>query len=422
MSLIARPVETPPGTTASEPLAERLGGASTLAIAFSAGVASLAMSFWIPFLPLYVRDLGASSGANALFWVGIATTGQGLARLVSGPFWGVLSDRVGRKLMFVRALTFATVTTLIAAFATEPWHVAVAFSCQGFFSGFIPAAVALTSVTVPDSKLNSSLGMVTGAQYIGNTAGPAIGSGLALAFGLRGAIFAAGLLPAASALLVVFTVPRDQVERAAPASGPAAKARAPRMRDLLVAQFALALFLYFLLFAINQVVRLATPIALEDMEGHGARGLTGVAFSLAGVASVVGVLVIARRFVRPGRFRVALLLGCLLAGLAQLLLGLANAPALYIAAFTAASLVQAAMLPATNTLIAANAPRARRGTAFGFAGSAQALAFIAGPMSAAVFAAISLELGFAILGGVFFALGLLLWTALREPTLGSAES
>lgn len=134
-------------------------------------MASLAMNFWIPFLPLYMKHLGATSDANALFWVSVATTGLGLGRLVSGPFWGILSDRLGRKLMYVRALFFATATTLIAAFATEPWHVAVAYGCQGLLSGFIPAAVALTSVTVPESRLTSSLGVVTAAQYLGNTVG-----------------------------------------------------------------------------------------------------------------------------------------------------------------------------------------------------------------------------------------------------------
>ncbi|OAI40580.1 hypothetical protein AYO38_05765 [bacterium SCGC AG-212-C10] len=390
--------------------------AATLTIALGAGLASLAMNFWIPFLPLYMLRLGATTDANALFWVGVAVTGQGIARLISGPIWGILSDRVGRKIMFIRALYFATATTLIAAFATEPWHVAVAFACQGLFSGFIPAAVALTSVTVPENRLGESLGLVTGAQYLGNTVGPAIGAGLAIVLGLRGAIFAAALMPALAATLVLFAVPRDRVERRAAETVADAVEPDRGIRSLMTAQFSLALFLYFCLFAMTQVIRLATPISLKEITGHdGAAVVVGIAFTIAGIGSVVGVLVVARRFVRQGNFRKALVIGCAATGVAHVLLAASGSVPMFIAWFAVISLVQAAMLPASNTLIAANVPRARRGTAFGLAGSAQALAFMVGPMSAAFFAAASLSFGFVLLGMLFFGLGALLLLALREP-------
>jgi MFS transporter, DHA1 family, multidrug resistance protein len=402
-------------------LRDRMNSAAVLVIAFGAGMASFSMNFWIPFLPLYMKELGATSDANALVWVGIATTGQGVARLVSGPIWGVLSDRVGRKLMYIRALYFATATTFIAAFATEPWHVAIAFACQGLFSGFIPAAVALTSVTVPDSKLNSSLGLVTAAQYLGNTVGPAVGAGLAIVFGLRGAIVAAAIMPALAATLVVFMVPRDRVSKT---PQPAANAdgepqpQAPSFWKSLSFQFYLALFLYFFLFAMTQMVRLATPLALGDITGGASvEGTVGIAFTVAGVASVVGVLIIGRRWIRPGVFVKMLVLGSILTAVAHVLLAFSMNVPLFILWFSLISLFQAAMLPASNTLIASAVPRDRRGTAFGLAGSAQALAFMVGPMTAAGFAAVSMNLGFIVFGLLFVGLAVLLYFKLREPTL-----
>ncbi|MDZ7728051.1 MAG: MFS transporter [Dehalococcoidia bacterium] len=284
------------------------GGSSTavVVIATGAGIASFSMNFWIPFLPLYMQDLGATSNANALFWVGVATTGQGFARLVSGPIWGVLSDHVGRKLMYIRALYFATATTAIAAFASEPWHVAIAFACQGLFSGFIPAAVALTSVTVPDSKLSSSLGLVTGAQYLGNTVGPAVGAVLAIAFGMRGAIIAAAIMPAIAATLVLMAVPRDRAElkeqKAGDEEGEAPPVKESFWRSL-SAQFYLAIFLYFFIFGTTQLVRLATPLALGDITGGtDTEGISGIAFTISGIASVVGVMIIGRKYIQPGKF------------------------------------------------------------------------------------------------------------------------
>ena len=89
----------------------------------------------------------------------------------------------------------------------------------------------------------------------------------------------------------------------------------------------------------------------------------------------------------------------------------------FTAAFAGIALLQAAMVPATNTLIAANAPRERRGTAFGLASGVQALAFMVGPMAAAGFAAISLTLGFAVLGVLFVLLGIMIAVAVREPRI-----
>ncbi|HRC63034.1 MAG TPA: MFS transporter, partial [Dehalococcoidia bacterium] len=149
---------------------------TTLSIAAGVGIASLSTYFWIPFLPLYAKELGARNEANAVFWVAVGSTTLGLGRVISGPAWGLAADRFGRKLMFVRALFFASITTLILIFAREPWHIAVAFACQGLFSGYIPAAVALTTVSVPDTQMSRSLGIVNGAQYLGSTVGPAIGA------------------------------------------------------------------------------------------------------------------------------------------------------------------------------------------------------------------------------------------------------
>ena len=396
----------------------RPGSPVVLAIASGTFLASFSMNAWVPFLPLYARELGATSDANALFWAGLATSFIGLSRLVSGPVWGVLADRYGRKVMLVRALAFATVTTFLAALATEPWHIVAALTCQGLFSGFIPAAVALTSVSVPDSKLSQSLGYVSAAQFLGNTIGPAIGAGIAVFFGLRGAMVAAAIMPAVAAVTVLALVPKDvmppRIKRERHEPKPAA---GPSFWSMVGPQFYLVLGFYFFLFAANQLVRLASPVAIERLVGHDAESLVGLAFTAGGVASVAGLMLVNRRAAKPGSFRVLLAAGCLIAAVCQVGLAVAPGAGTYIAAFAAASLIQAALIPATNTLIATNVGRERRGTAFGVASSAQAMAFMVGPMSATVFAAWSLPAGFLIVGGLFVAAGLVVARWLREPSI-----
>jgi DHA1 family multidrug resistance protein-like MFS transporter len=396
------------------PLSEARQRRATLSIALSVGLCSGAFNFYWPFLPLFLLDVGAKSEADALFWVAIGTAVQGVARLVTGPVWGVFSDRYGRKMMFLRALYFGSLTTLIMTFVNEPWQVAIGFACQGLFSGFVPAAVALVSVSVSDSRLNSSLSFVTGAQYLGTTVGPALGALLAILLDFRGAILVAAALPAIIGTAVIFLVPADRVVAREGADGGGPRQRLEPFRPN--AQFALAVFAFFVIFSLAQLLRLVTPIALNELAPDSVEGLTGLAFTLGGLTSALSLLFLSGHIFRAGRMRSGLVLSSVFTGLAFGLLAVQGPVVLFIAGFALISLLQTSMIPATNTLIAANVSRERRGTAFGVAGSAQALAFMTGPLGAALFAALSLGASFAVMGAMFVALAVLL-LAVREPSL-----
>ena len=84
-------------------------------------------------------------------------------------------------------------------------------------------------------------------------------------------------------------------------------------------------------------------------------------------------------------------------------------------AFTLASFLNASMMPATNSMIALNVSRERRGTAFGIGSAAQAVAFMVGPMGAAMFAKFSLNAGFATVGMLMLGLAGMVAFAVREP-------
>ena len=389
-------------------------------IAATAGAGSFATQFWMPFLPFYLLRIGATSDANSLFWLALALSGQGVGRILTGPAWGYVADRYGRKIMYVRALYAASLTTVIAGVATAPWHVIVAFTLQGALSGFIPAAVALTSVSVPRERLSSGLATVTAAQYLGTTVGPALGAIFAGVLGLRGAIVAGAVLPSIAALLATIFVPRDEVERA-PASGAPRPTTRERLREFashLTVQLALALLLYFVLYATSNVLRVAAPIAVKQiLHGAQATSAVGVAYTASGLGSVVGALLIARIVIRPPKMRLSITAVLVMTAASHLLLSLAGSVLLFTVWFSVISIAQGALIPAANTMIAASVAPAWRGTVFGVASSFQAAAFIVGPMSAALFAAFSLPIGFAIVGAFLLLTAIVLGTGLREPEL-----
>jgi DHA1 family multidrug resistance protein-like MFS transporter len=385
---------------------------AVLAIATATGSTSLLMNVWFPFLPLYMLQVGAKDEPAALFWVAVGMSALGAGRLIGGPLWGLLSDRLGRKKMFVRSVYSAALTSFVLSIIMAPWQVAIALAIQGLLSGFIPAAVTLTSVSVPDAKVRGALNTVSGAQYLGSAIGPAVGAAMALAFGYRGAIFGAGLLIATVATAVIFLVPADSVRRKERDQTGAAIALAPFKPTL---QFMLAILLYFSLFALATFRSIATPIALKDIAGANVTEVTGLAFALGGIASAVGVWALSARVFRQLRLRNILAATCVLTAAGHLLLALSDSVWLYVLAFTAASFLNASMMPATNTMIALNVSRERRGTAFGIGSAAQAIAFMIGPMGAAMFATVSLNAGFVAVSVLFVALAALVAFAVREP-------
>ena len=388
---------------------------STWAIAAAVGTANLSWNFWAPFLPLFMLQVGASDEADALFWIAVATSVQGVGRLVSSPIWGVVADRFGRKDMLIRCLIFATISNWVTAAIGAPWHLSFAFLLQGIFSGYVPASAALISVSVPGSRLSRSLSIVTSAQYLGNTLGPMLGALMVIVLDYRGSVLVASFFPLAATAAVWLFVPRDRpgVVRETTAEGQTMAKLEPFHPTF---QLGLAIFIYFVIFTMVQAIRLLSPLAVKEIDPGNVDSTIGITFTLGGLASALSLIFLAPMFFRTGRLQRALVLSSGLSGIAMLSLAFAGNVPFYITGVALFSLVQAAMIPAANTLIAANAPRARRGTAFGIASSAQAISFMIGPFSAALFATASIDLGFVILACLLFALALVLLVALREPS------
>ncbi|TIR96392.1 MAG: multidrug efflux MFS transporter, partial [Mesorhizobium sp.] len=75
-----------------------------LAVCFAGSFSTLiAMTLLLPFLPLYVEQLGAEGHAAIVQWSGVAYGATFFAAALVAPLWGRLGDRYGRKLMLVRA-------------------------------------------------------------------------------------------------------------------------------------------------------------------------------------------------------------------------------------------------------------------------------------------------------------------------------
>ena len=75
--------------------------AQSFVCVFGSFTTLLSLSMLLPFLPLYVQQLGVSSPAAVVQWSGVAFGATFFGTAMTAPLWGRLADRYGRKPMLI---------------------------------------------------------------------------------------------------------------------------------------------------------------------------------------------------------------------------------------------------------------------------------------------------------------------------------
>ncbi len=91
----------------------------------------VAMTLLLPFLPIYVEQLGVSDRAAIAQWSGVAYGATFFAAALVAPLWGRLADHYGRKLMLIRASLGMAVAMSLIGMAHNVWElVGLAVVCR----------------------------------------------------------------------------------------------------------------------------------------------------------------------------------------------------------------------------------------------------------------------------------------------------
>ncbi|ACE90271.1 probable multi-drug resistance efflux system protein [Rhizobium etli CIAT 652] len=154
----------------------------------------VAMTLLLPFLPLYVEELGVADHAAIVQWSGIAYGATFLAAALVAPLWGRLGDIYGRKLMLVRASLGMTVAISLMGMAGNVWQLMALRLFVGLAGGYSSGSMVLVATQTPKERSAWALGVLSCGIMAGNLVGPLIGGVLPPVIGIRGTFLAAGAM------------------------------------------------------------------------------------------------------------------------------------------------------------------------------------------------------------------------------------
>ena len=167
--------------------------------------ASISYQIIMPFLPKYLGTMSLTA-EQVSFWTGLIFSGQSFAVMIANPIWGKVGDTYGRKIMILRAGTVISLMFVALYFCTHPAQILIVRFINGFFTGFIPASIALISTNTPSDKVLKLVAWAQTCQAFGQLVGPSIGGFLSSAVGFRNTCLISFGLVSSITLCVLFFV------------------------------------------------------------------------------------------------------------------------------------------------------------------------------------------------------------------------
>jgi MFS family permease len=242
----------------------------------------------MPFLPLYLQQLGEHDVAAISVWSGLSL---GVSRVVTAEMtrgWARLAERTGKKLMVARSLLSFVFIMTAMAWVTHPWQVFALRLIQGFFAGYGPLAMMLAAESAPRDQMATAIGWVQTAQRLGPALGPVIGGLMVAAAGIRGSFYVSALFYF-SAFVLVLVGYKETPRAEAP---PVELGGTPRTwRELrAVPMFLTAVGVIFALQLVDRSFGPVLPLYLGEVGIAEPRipFLTGLIFTLAAAGAAAG--------------------------------------------------------------------------------------------------------------------------------------
>ncbi len=206
---------------------------STLFLAIFASM--LGQGIVVPLLPVYAHELGATG-----FSIGIMFGAFSISRTMLLPYFGMVSDRNGRKPYITFGLLLYFFASVAYIFSRDVNALILVRFFQGIAAAMImPVAQAYVGEITPRGQEGFMMGLLNVSLYGGLSAGPVLGGIARDTLGMRSSFISMGVLCIIAFILCLVMLPPRQDEPLASRGGPP-----QRIMVFLRNRYLLGLFLF----------------------------------------------------------------------------------------------------------------------------------------------------------------------------------
>ena len=394
-----------------------------LAATFSAALIGAGFMLVMPFLPLYISQLGVESEAAVAIWSGVIMGSSPLIASFVGPIWGKLADRFGLRIMAIRVSLVLFVIWFLMGLARNVQELLILRILSGFFGGFGSLSVALVAHSSPTDRISRAIGGLQATQTFSMALGPFVGGVLAAWIGIRNTFFVTAALCLLTLLLFLLLY-RDNPHNGSPQTdrdnpktheGLSSLLRLPNLKVVAI-----------LLLAVTVIERSfapAIPLFVTSLSANRvqAAGLAGLILSLSAFGESLAAWFSGRRMSRSSPRRLLLLrLGFGL--LFCLALTLATSSTQLLVLRVSQAFLAGGALTIVYSLASRVIPNQQRASGFGLLSSFTMMGNAFGPILAGLVASIHLDWVFLGDGILYGLLGLMVYRHIGREGSGKGKA
>ncbi|OQA11033.1 MAG: Tetracycline resistance protein, class C [Firmicutes bacterium ADurb.Bin373] len=363
---------------------------------FSLFLVMVGFGIIIPILPFFVTRLNGNATA-----LGFLMASYSLMQFFFAPFWGRLSDRIGRRPVLLIGLSGYGITFILFGLSTQLWMLFSARILSGIISSAtLPTAMAYISDITASKDRAGGMGTMGAAMGLGMIFGPALGGWLGhYSFSLP--FFVAGGL-------AILTLPFAWFFLTESLKEPGVSTQEGRRLSLEISknpQFPLFIVAFVVSFSMAMFESTFALFAAARV-GFGPREM-GLLFTVIGVLSVIIQAGMIGRFVNRFGDAMVITAGIVISVIGFLLLMAAPNAAfiiVYAGIFTAGNSL---LRPSISTLVTKTAREEEQGSAVGIMQSFDSLGRILGPVTGGI--VFDFNINFPYLLGIMVLIAVLLF-------------
>jgi MFS family permease len=345
--------------------------------AFGSFTTIVAMTLLLPFLPIYVEQLGVTDHAEIAEWSGVAYGATFFTAALTAPIWGRLADAYGRKLMLIRASLGMAVAMSLIGLSQNVYQLVAIRLLAGLLGGYSSGSMTLVASMTPRDRTAWALGVLSSGIMAGNLAGPLIGGVLPPLIGIRMTFFAAGAIIFVTFLATTFLIKEERrPRRRAGQKATGGWASVPDKRPV-IAMLVTGMMLMLANMSIEPIITVYVQTLVQNPDN--VTMVAGLVMSAAALGSIISASRLGKLADRIGHWTV--IIGCFMAASGLLIpQAFVTAGWQLVGLRFLMGLALGGLLPCVASVIRHNVPEASTGSILGLSTSSQYVGQVTGPL------------------------------------------